>query len=419
MAPVVRASSSAARTFDFVRQQVVEILVTSALVEAWQQALPAGYALRRVPKEEQHRGDLCLEAVGCAPLYLELKTEAYPASLFLEPIQFWQRPSGDITYSRSWGFTTSAQLMLYLSGRTGQLLLCPRKDWLSTGMKLFQAYLLGTRHDTLAFRPYVTVNSKADYRGVRHYSGGAAGAAMETTSWLRAYQALGHDTDLLRMADGTALIDAAKTAALALSGDDIRELLKSLKRKADDATVGGVREELLDWAKKPGRDEAASEQRALRELLQVYHEVKGMPATAQLPAASTLVGFLSKPELAALPNQPLADDMWFLAATCLQCPWTKHNGAETDRLLAQAQATPMLLDPKGLPASTAVPEKMRALRMRFGADVARHGPRPGWEKVRDFVLEADPQQLRQWQGEYFRAHQHPAKATAPTEPVPA
>ncbi len=398
---------------------MVEILVTSALVEAWQRALPEGCVLRRVPKEEQFRGDLCLEGVGRTPLYIELKTEAYPASLFLEPIQFWQRATGDITYSRSWGFTTSAQLMLYLSGRTGQLLLCPREHWLSTGMKLFQGYLLGTRNDgAQAFRPYVTVNSKADFRGVRHYSGGAAGAAMETTSWLRAYQALGHDVGLLQMADGAELVAAAKQQALSLSEDDIRETLRTLKRKADDATVSGVRDELRAWAEGAEADEAANERRALQELLSVYHEVKGIPA-ADLAAASTLVSYLAQPALTQLSNQPLHDDMWFLAATCLQCPWTKHYGADTDRILAQAMGTPMRLDPKGLPAGTSVPPKMQELSMRFGADVARHGARPSWDTVRAYVLETDPQQLRAWQGEYFRANQHPARRATRPEAVPA
>lgn len=410
MAPYIHKNK--ARTFDFARQFIVELLVTSALLKAWQHALPAGYTLRKVSKEEQHRGDLCLEGVGQQQLYIELKTEAYPVSLFIEPIQFWRDPSNNMSYRRSWGFTTSAQLMLYLSGKTGQVLLCPRESWLSSGMKLFEAHLLATRADEVAYRPYVTVNSRAGSNGVRDFSGGAAGTAMETTSWLRAYQALGHDCGLIQMANGSELLDSAKQTALAITADEIRDLLKSHKRSFDDATVTGVQDELQMWAEAPQVEEAFEDKRRLDALLSTYREVKGLPPDAELPHASSLADYFTQPRLTELSNAPLSDPMWFLASACLQCSWTRVANANKDRLIAQATQTPMRLDIRGLPGTAGMPEKMKLMAMRFGADLERQAPRPRWEKLQNYVLEPDTQKIRQWQIEYFKAHRHPPKRLA-------
>lgn len=408
MAPYLHKAK--ARTFDFARQFIVELLVTSALLETWQRALPTGYTLRKASKEEQHRGDLCLEFMGRLHLYIELKTEAYPVSLFIEPIQFWLDYSGRASYRRSWGFTTSAHLMLYLSGNTGQVLLCPRESWLSSGMKLFEAHLLATRADEVAYRPYVTVNSRAGSKGVRDFSGGAAGTAMETISWLQAYQALGHDCGLIQMANGSELLESAKQTALAITADEIRGLLKSHKRSFDDATVTGVQDELQMWAKAPQPEEAVDDKRRLEALLSTYREVKGLPADAELPPASSLAAYFTQPRLTKLSNVPLPDNMWFLASACLQCSWTRVANADKDRLIAQATQTPMRLDIRGLPETAEVPEKMQSMSMRFGVDLERQAARPRWEKLRDYVLEPDAQKIRQWQTEYFKAHRHPPKS---------
>ncbi len=405
------------KTFSFPVQLTVEQLITDALLDALKARLPEGWSIRVLKgTDEQSRGDLELSR-GEERVYVELKAEAYPGSLFPEPIQFWVSQPGHGTYRRSWAYTTTADFMLYLSTVTGMLMLAPRRPWLKTGVVLTEASLLqSVQTPSDPCRMYLTLN--AGYlrgKSGRHFTGGAAGLGLATDVWLRAYDRLGFDVDGIIVCDGAELLKDARELVWSWTDEDIERFIRSrigLRAVKDAREMTDVVAETRLWSEQPTTTET-DDTRRIRNTLT---ELGAMPLAPD-EELDALLAQMVRP-LAADSGRALDDSMWFLAAASLHCGWARRKNAETDRVVEQARETRFRLDLRGLPSAAPVPKDMNVMDVRLPASYWDHGPRPGWAGVKDWLV-LDDAARSDAQQRYLKAFRHAALPVGAASPVAA
>jgi hypothetical protein len=386
------------RKYNFAIQAAVEAFMTLFIVEMLQAKLPGWTVEALQSQAEQKLGDLRLVTPDGTEIFIELKNERYAGTLFIETTQF-SRTEGFLRFYPSWGFTTTAHLMLYFSGRTGQLLLAPRDAWLAAGLRLKELSMLtSVEGQGGAVRPWQTLNGD----GVLERS--AAGLGMRTTDWLALFARMGGAVHELVLADGMPLLQRIRNE---VSKDPVAALRKTkygTTRNRDDILM-----ELKDWAAgaPPTREEAEARDDLLAELARLRKV--GVPAYDSLDAVG---GLLAAPATAQLSREPLIASMHFHVTADVLCSNASRKKAA---LKYQAQHSPVKLWAYKLSpfrASRIDPTPWKQItRVSFPPETEGRAPPPSRDRL-FALLDKSEAELAQLRAQYL------ARFTNPLAPGP-
>lgn len=369
---------SAQANFEFSLQQVPELFVSCALVAKLRAVMPAGCKVRLLPKSEQAKGDLEVAFEG-KKRYIEIKIEAYPSTLFLEPFQMWAYP-GELRFRRSWAFTTTADSMLYIGPKHTHGLLVPRRAWLKTGLELMEAAMLSSANAPMPFTPNLSLNSRPDGQGGRRFTGAAAGVALGVDLWMTALAEVTPDTQHLLLTDFGDLMPSALEMARRCE-QDAAPVVKLMSEVMPEQEVRAAASMLARWAVRvappvsgPQAIKVAEE---CEKALRAWRELTGF---GELFSPAQAFEYWLESPLPEDCHLPVAHPTMFLAHACFESSWANGGGSDDVAHLMNQAKLLQLLPQRG--QEGVWPRALeRKCHLRTFGSKAHHGARPANEVV--------------------------------------